>query len=164
MTEATHAGLRLMIHATRRFREALPFFDDATLRVAGEVVARWTTKHDVTLLGSGGQPMAPRRLHLFENPWSYDSYRSFPPIDRTYHPSLVRACTWDYDPVVFRACDWEPVPPYRELHRITAQHQAPTIITGFYGLTQQHAQIQLQRQVTCPDCLVLFDALMSSKS
>lgn len=158
MTEATHAGLRLMIHATRRFREALPFFDNNNFRVAGEVISRWVTKEEVTLLDFDGRPMAPRHLELFESPWIYDT---LPPDRRTYHPSLVRACSWLYTPVVFRACDWKDVPPFRHGER---HAQAPSVITGFYGLTQQHAQIQLQRQVTCPDCLVLFDALMASKS
>ena len=161
MTEVMHAGLRLMIHATRCFREALSFFDHSMTgaNMAGEVVARWTTKHDVTLLNADGQPMEPRRLHLFENPWSYGSLPT--PSLRTFHPSLVRACTWDYDPVVFRACDWEPVHPYKFGDR---HAQAPSVITGFYGLPQKHAQIQLQRQVTCPACLVLYDTLMASKS
>jgi len=161
MTEVMHAGLRLMIHATRCFREALPFFDTDTVRAPGEIIARWTTKHDVTLLNADGQPMAPRRLHLFENPWSYDWSYDSGATGCSYHPSLVRACTWDYDPVVFRACDWEPVHPYKFGDR---HAQAPSVITGFYGLPQKHAQIQLQRQVTCPACLVLYDTLMASKS
>lgn len=162
MTEVTHAGLRLMIHATRCFREALTFFDHSMTgaHMAGEVVARWTTKHDVTLLNADGQPMAPRRLHLFESPWNYSLDLPMP-RHRPFHPSLVHACTWDYDPVVLRACDWEPMCPFQYGDR---HAQAPSVITGFYGLPQKHAQIQLQRQVTCPNCLVLFDALMASKS
>lgn len=147
----SHAGLRLMIAATRRFREALPFFELS--RATGEEIARWTTEHEVVLLDAAGCPMKPRQLHVFTNPWASSAW------EQLQLPEHMRSEPWFYDPIALRACDWEPLQRYYASTDL--QGERPALVHGFYGMTQQYAQLQLQRQVTCPACLVLYDELMT---
>ena len=149
MTER-HAGLLLMVAATGKFREVRndPLF--APFGAHTEEVQRWTHLLDGTV--------------TFENPFATSTaralYAQLNALSGRYIVGFEHRALWSYTPAYIKACSWEFT---------NGSDEFATTVTwrGGFGLTgedmtKRQAQVQLQTQVTCPRCRVLFDALQES--